>query len=127
MAGPRPRVYAVAVDDDDPVVSNPDHYILLWENERVRVLEYRDVPGDETTPHRHPDSVMVTLTSFSRRLGSGGRTRDVTLAAEEAVWIPAQSHTGRNTGDTPTHTIIVELKGGGADPSDADALGPVRG
>ena len=95
------------MDDDDPVVSNPDHYALLWENERVRVLEYRDAPGDETTPHRHPDSVMVTLTSFSRRLASGDRSRDVRLAAEQAVWIPAQSHTGRNTGDTPTHTEVL--------------------
>ncbi len=112
------------MDDDDPVVSNPDHYALLWENERVRVLEYRDAPGDETTPHRHPDSVMVTLTSFSRRLASGDRSRDVRLAAEQAVWIPAQSHTGRNTGDTPTHTIIVELKDAPASPAAGDPLGP---
>jgi hypothetical protein len=114
------------VDDDDPVASNPDHYFLLWENERVRVLEYRDVPGDATTPHRHPDSVMVTLTSFSRQLESGDRTRDVTLEAEKAVWIPAQSHTGRNTGDTPTHTIIVELKGADGGVQTGEALGPDR-
>ncbi len=97
----------------------------------MRVLEYRDVPGDETTPHHHPDSVMVTLTSFSRQLGSGGRARDVTLEAERAVWIPAQSHTGRNTGATPTHTIIVELKAGerlsGEGPSGEGALGPEHG
>ncbi|WP_348788815.1 cytoplasmic protein [Leifsonia sp. NPDC080035] len=113
------------MDDDDPVVSNPDHYALLWENDRVRVLEYRDAPGDETTPHHHPDSVMVTLTSFSRRLDAGGRSRDVTLAAEQAVWLPEQSHTGRNTGDSPTHTIIVELKESSPHPqADGDALGP---
>lgn len=116
------------MDDDDPVVSNPDHYALLWENERVRVLEYRDAPGDETTPHRHPDSVMVTLTAFTRQLESGGRTRHVELDAERAVWIPAQSHTGRNTGETPTHTIIVELKeprSGAAEASADGTLGPL--
>ena len=58
---------------DDPTESNPDLYKVLFENERVRVLEYRDVPGNRTTPHSHPDSVMVTLSDFDRRLISGHR------------------------------------------------------
>jgi beta-alanine degradation protein BauB len=33
----------------DPVESNPDHYRVVMENERVRVLDYRDRPGDRTT------------------------------------------------------------------------------
>jgi beta-alanine degradation protein BauB len=35
------------------------------------VLDYRDRPGDRTKPHRHPDSVMITLTGFQRRISSG--------------------------------------------------------
>ena len=54
---------------EDPVVSNPDHYRVVFENDRVRVLDYTDRPGDRTVPHRHPDSVMYTLTEFDRRLG----------------------------------------------------------
>ena len=62
----------------DPVATNPDHYKVVFENDRVRVLEYTDRPGDRTTPHEHPDSVMHTLSSFRRRLSSGdqsGRSR----------------------------------------------------
>ncbi len=29
----------------DPVVTNPDHYTVVFENDRVRVLEYTDRPG----------------------------------------------------------------------------------
>ena len=54
--------------DQDPVVSNPENYRLVFENDRVRVLEYRDDPGTKTTEHSHPDSVMITLTGFRRRL-----------------------------------------------------------
>ena len=36
-------------------------------DDRVRVLEYADQPGDRTTPHAHPDSVMITLAGFRRR------------------------------------------------------------
>ncbi|GAB3875714.1 hypothetical protein GCM10029964_020600 [Kibdelosporangium lantanae] len=35
---------------DDPVVTNPDLYRVIFENSRVRVLEYRDTPGSRTAP-----------------------------------------------------------------------------
>jgi beta-alanine degradation protein BauB len=94
----------------DPAISNPEHYKLVFENERVRVLEYTDTPGDRTTPHQHPDSVMYTLSSFRRRLVSGDAQRDVELQAGTVGWLPAQEHRGENIGDTPTHVIFVELK-----------------
>ncbi|MGI5241647.1 cytoplasmic protein [Dactylosporangium sp. CA-139066] len=106
----------------DPTVSDPEHYRVVFENERVRVLEYRDAPGDRTHPHRHPDSVMVTLTSFDRRVSSGGRSVDVTLEAGSVRWVGAQEHTGENTGTTPTHSIFVELK----EPAPAPPAGPAR-
>ncbi len=66
----------------DPAVTNPDHYTVVFENDRVRVLEYRDRPGDQTTRHDHPDSVMYTMSSFRRRLSAeDGQTRDVELPA----------------------------------------------
>lgn len=94
----------------DPAVTNPDHYQIVFENERVRVLEYKDEPGESTTPHQHPDCVMYTLRSFRRRLVSGELRRDVELKAGTVGWLPAQQHHGENIGDTPTHVIFVELK-----------------
>ena len=98
------------MDDKDPTVSNPDFYHLLWENDDVRVLEYRDQPGQQTTPHVHPNSILIALTGFDRQLFIGDQTRDVSLPAGAAQWLPAQTHSGRNTGSTETHTILVELK-----------------
>jgi hypothetical protein len=109
---------------DDPVVTNPELYRVVFENERVRVLEYRDVPGDRTTPHGHPDSVMVTLNSFSRRLTSGDREVEVELPAFQARWLDAQEHSGTNIGSTPTHTIFVELKEPAPSPREGAELGP---
>ncbi|TYB50023.1 cytoplasmic protein [Actinomadura chibensis] len=94
----------------DPTVTDPGLYTVIFENERVRVLEYRDAPGDRTSPHGHPDSVMVTLSSFTRRLTSGGRQVELELRAGQARWLDAQEHAGENIGDTPTHSIFVELK-----------------
>ena len=110
--------------DDDPVKTNPEHYRTVFENEHVRVLEYLDSPGESTTPHDHPNSVMVTLTEFQRRLTTSAGERVVELPANRAVWLPAQRHSGENIGSTPTHTIFVELKGAAAGIADDHVLGP---
>jgi hypothetical protein len=96
------------------------------ENARVRVLEYRDQPGDRTTPHGHPDSVMYTLTSFRRRLASGEREVEREIPAGTVLWLAAQEHSGVNIGDSETHVIFVELKEPSLGPSDAAVapLGP---
>ena len=94
----------------DPVATNPELYRVVFENDRVRVLEYRDAPGARTSPHVHPDSVMITLSGFRRRLIAGDRTVDVELTAGLARWLDAQEHAGVNTGDTATDVIFVELK-----------------
>jgi quercetin dioxygenase-like cupin family protein len=109
----------------DPAVGNADHYTVVFENDRVRVLEYRDQPGDRTTPHEHPDSVMYTLSGFARRLHHDGERRDVQLQAGTAGWLPAQRHSGENIGETPTHVIFVELKEPGlADGPSGQRIGP---
>ena len=110
----------------DPTVTDPDKYSVVFENERVRVLEYRDEPGAQTSLHEHPDSVMVTLSGFDRRLvAADGRHRDVTLEPAQVRWLDAQTHSGENIGNTPTHVVFIELKEAGAPREDA-SLGPVE-
>ncbi|MBC7297405.1 MAG: cytoplasmic protein [Demequina sp.] len=110
----------------DPVATNPKHYSVVFENERVRVLKYHDEPGTLTLPHDHPDSVMITASSFRRELIQGERKAEVDLPAGRAVWLAAQSHAGHNIGETDTDVFFVELK----EPAPAgisagtDALGP---
>src|SRR3954454_7039721 len=94
----------------DPTETDPDKYKVVFENDRVRVLEYRDCPGDRTSPHRHPDSVMYTLSAFERRLLHDGEQRDVQLQPGRVSWLAAQEHSGENIGTTDTHVLFVELK-----------------
>jgi hypothetical protein len=96
---------------------------VIFENPRVRVLEYTDDPGHRTTPHQHPDSVMITLSSFRRPLGADGREVEVELPSGVARWLSAQEHYGENIGDTHTHTVFVELKEPAPEPAGEAALG----
>jgi beta-alanine degradation protein BauB len=116
---------------DDPVCTDPDKYTVIFENDRVRVLEYRDLPGGRTHPHQHPDSVMFTLSRFRRRLqaGQAGQARragrEVAMEPGHAYWLPAQVHAGQNIGSTPTYVLFVELKEGkeGKEDRAADGAG----
>jgi hypothetical protein len=108
----------------DPVKTNPDLYHVVFENDRVRVLEYLDSPGDRTSPHSHPDSVMITLGDFRRRLWTDDREVEVELSAFQARWLDAQEHSGMNIGETRTHSIFVELKEPSLGDRPAATLGP---
>jgi hypothetical protein len=113
--------------DADPVETNPGLYAVVFENERVRVLEYRDSPGAQTVPHHHPDSVMVTLSAFDRRLSADERTVDVSMPSGAARWLDAQTHSGENTGTGDTHVIFIELKEPAPTSRTTEALGPSDG
>jgi quercetin dioxygenase-like cupin family protein len=108
----------------DPVDTNPELYRVIFENSRVRVLEYQDRPGDRTQPHVHPDAVMYTLSSFSRRLTTDGRQVEVELPAGQVRWISAQEHAGENIGQTVTHALFFELKEQASAPPAPGVLGP---
>lgn len=95
---------------DDPTTTDPELYKVVFENERVRVLEYRDQPGDVTKAHRHPDSVLITLSGFKRKLTMGDRTVEVDATPHKVSWHPAQTHAGENVGTTNTHVMFIELK-----------------
>ena len=95
----------------DPVVTDGDKYKVVLENDRVRVLEYRDSPGGRTSPHHHSDFVLCALSAFRRRFVlADGREVVRDVRPGEVAWSQAQSHIGENVGTTDTHVLIVELK-----------------
>lgn len=95
----------------DPLVTDADKYRLRIENERVRVLEYHDQPGDKTNMHEHPDFVLYALNAFKRKLTfPDGKTVSREFKAGDVIFMKGQTHIGENIGDTDTNVVIVELK-----------------
>jgi beta-alanine degradation protein BauB len=95
----------------DPVHTDGDKYKVKLENARVRVLEYRDRPGEKTQQHAHPAFVVYAVAPFKRRITlPDGREMIREFKAGDLLWSDAQTHIGENVGDTPTHVIMVEIK-----------------
>ena len=102
----------------DATTTDPEKYRVLLENDQVRVLSYRDQPGERTHEHRHPAFVVVALAPFKRVIHlPGGKRMPREFRAGDVLWSDAQTHVGENIGTTPTEVVMVELKR----PATADA------
>lgn len=102
---------SMAASAHDPVHTDSDKYKVRIENERVRVLEYKDKPGEKTHEHTHPAFVLVALAPFKRKIAlPDGKTIVREFKAGDLLWSESQTHIGENIGDTPTHVVMIELK-----------------
>lgn len=96
----------------DPVKMDPSHYKVIVENATVRVLKIDYAPGDKSTMHQHPDSIVVPLAPTKVRFTlPDGKSEDSDLASESAMYTPAGTHNPTNIGTGRVDAILVELKG----------------
>lgn len=104
-----PTVYASTRHQDRATVI-PDMKVLL-ENEYVRV-QYHDVKVGETTAmHAHPAYVAYVFNAYTGKAILADGT-EVALARKpgEVFYNGPVTHKIVNTGRTPIHNLIVELK-----------------
>jgi len=100
-----------AVLAQNPVETDGGKYKVVLENDQVRVLEYRDLPGELTHQHRHPAFVLYAVAPFKRKIHlPDGKVLMREFKAGDVMFSPSQVHIGENVGSTPTHVIMVELK-----------------
>ena len=53
--------------DEDPVRISPQLYTVRFENDRVRVLEYRLQAGESEPMHSHPPGIVYYLSDATTR------------------------------------------------------------
>ena len=95
----------------DAIQTDGDKYKVILDNDCVRVLDYRDEPGAKTHQHRHPAFVLYALSPFQRTLTlPDGKKLKREFKVGDVMWSDAQTHIGENTGQTPTHVVMVEMK-----------------
>lgn len=103
--------FALPAHAADPLHTDGDKYKVRFENDRVRVLEYSDRPGDRTQQHRHPPFVLYAVAPFKRKLVlPDGKELIREFKAGDVMWSDAQTHIGINVGETPTHAVMIEMK-----------------
>jgi len=95
----------------DPLKLYPDNYKVLFENDRVRVLDFKLKKGAKETAHMHPAHVAHVLTGFKIRFTfPDGKTAIRETKSGDVLFSEAVIHASENIGDTDAHGILVELK-----------------
>ena len=89
----------------------PNTTKVLLENDRVRVLEVRQKPGEKGAMHSHPASLICPLnTSKAKFTSPEGKTTESELKAGAVTWREAETHAVENVGTTDSHVLVIELK-----------------
>ena len=107
------------LDRLDAVAAAPEHHIVLFEDDRVRVLDTVIRPGEETAVHTHVWSGVLYVISWSPcvRCDEHGTVmmdsvRDGVSPVPGTVVsaAPIPPHTLKNVGTQDIHVILTEFK-----------------
>jgi quercetin dioxygenase-like cupin family protein len=117
---------AETLSGPDPLTVGANIYKLVFENERVRVLDVSFKPGDKIAMHAHPDHAAYVRSGGKLKVSpSTGAPQELDLKTGQGAFLPAQSHSAENVGKTPLKLVVVEIKPGntaGAAPPGDDPL-----
>lgn len=108
-------------DSLDALVAAPGNHSLLFENDRVRVVQTRILPGHSTPVHTHrwPSVMFVFASSDLIRSDDLGNVLMDTRQSREGpalnspAWLePLPPHSVKNVGDAEFRAVQVEIKDG---------------
>jgi len=99
-------------DPVDGLVSSPDNFKLLLENDHVRVLQYTLLPGALDHWHTHPPRVGYILSGAKIRVTEAdGSHQDYDEKTGETYWADfSPLHDTRNIDTKPYIALLVEVK-----------------
>jgi len=95
----------------DPVKVAPKNVKVVFENDRVRVLEVHMKPGEKIPMHSHPPHLTLTMTNFKGRYVSpAGEPKLGEGRSNVWSWTEAITHSSENVGTTEIQAFAIELK-----------------
>jgi len=98
----------------DGVEVDPEHHIVDFENDRVRVVRMIYPPGSKTPLHAHRIGFGVFLSdAHGRNIPAEGQGDPVKIEAEarSTFWTTGQpAHVTENLGDEDLVVVLVEMK-----------------
>jgi quercetin dioxygenase-like cupin family protein len=100
-----------APTEQDPLNVDSSIYNLKLSNDRVRAFIVQFKPGQSIAVHKHPDHVVHAITAGRIMIHEVGKEpMEMDVAAGTTLFLPAQSHSAKNTGKTTLRLFVVELK-----------------
>ncbi len=93
----------------DAVSTQPDNNKVLFENDRVRVIEVKFGPGTPLKTHSHPAHVVYMVEGGKAKFTTAdGKVTEAEMQPGTVRWSDPVTHTVEAS--APSHAIVVELK-----------------
>ena len=112
---------ALANTAPDPVKLNPRSYRVVFENDKLRVIEYHSKPGLGVCGqgrHFHPEHLTIALSGGKVTLrDESGKRKTVEAKPGAMFWAPAEVHEVENISGRDMHAYLIEYKGASWKPS----------
>lgn len=100
-----------ALNAQDAVKADPEHYKVEVDNDQVRILRISYGPGEESVMHAHPEGVAVFLTDHKAKMKTeDGNSFEMGGKKGAVMWLEKSKHQPSNIGDKPFELIQIELK-----------------
>jgi hypothetical protein len=92
--------------------ADPDVYKLIYEDDKIRIIESVRKAGVTDKLHGHPvKSVVYSISDCATRQNVDGKALDTPSKAGEARAVPViPAHTATNTGTTDCRQLFIEEK-----------------
>lgn len=96
---------------EDAAKVAPHIYKVLFENDRVRILEVTMQPGARSEMHSHPGYFAYLLSDGKVRFTApSGEAGELELPGGVGMWRDAEEHSTENIGNTVVRAIFCEPK-----------------
>jgi quercetin dioxygenase-like cupin family protein len=100
---------SAAAQDAAKVASG--NYTVIFENDRVRVLDYHSKPGDTAAMHSHQTHLAYFLSAGKATFTApDGQATQAEGKAGDVLWLPPATHAVTNAGTTELHVLVIEFK-----------------
>ena len=95
----------------DLVKVAPNNTKVLLDNDRVRVLDVQQKPGEKMAMHSHPASLVYFLSGGKlKSTAPDGKSTENESKVGQVNWGEAVTHAIENVGTTDSHVLVIELK-----------------
>ncbi len=96
---------------DDAVSVAPQFHQVVFENEKIRVLNVVVSPGQKAAMHWHPENINYFLQGGKMKFtNQDGVSREMEFAVGQTTSGKETMHAVENCGDTEVRTLQIEFK-----------------
>lgn len=107
--GKRTALTKDALAAKDALEAGPGIYTPVFENDSVRVLQAKMLPGEKVEGYYHPNYLIYVITPSVVRVVDE-TAEDLHPRAGEVMWMESGYHSCENVGKAVFEAMLVEIK-----------------